>query len=546
MAVQQYVTNVETVVPENAFIYSQTDLKGKIVEANDVFAEISGYRVDDLIGQPHNMVRHPDMPQEAFADLWRSLKAGRPWQGIVKNRRSDGGFYWVVANVSPVRDNGRIVGYQSLRQKPTREQIGAAADAYRRIKSGSHALRIEEGQVVRTHAPWIQHVCHPSTQFVWACYAALLATACGFSLLFAGPGHPTLRFAAAITLALNALGALVIRLHTLPRLQSDLDGMATYLESILSTGDLTLPFKLDQRGRSGVVARKLALMMSWVLGTVQCIADAVNKVESATGKVLTGIREIDEAANSQNSASASVAAAATELGLTIREMSDHLKTTENAVAESGRRATEGTGLSQQASERIVSLASSIKAASAEVEALGASSAEVGQIAGVIREIADQTNLLALNASIEAARAGEAGRGFAVVANEVRNLADRTMKATANINSLLEKIKGDSDRAIAGMRSGAGQVDTSVALVHQSQDTLDGINTLMSDAVRMVSEISTASSQQTEAMNEIGGNISHVAAMTEQSVRVVHRTTDLMSFLENMIGRVRNAVAQYQA
>jgi aerotaxis receptor len=177
---------------------------------------------------------------------------------------------------------------------------------------------------------------------------------------------------------------------------------------------------------------------------------------------------------------------------------------------------------------------------------GASSAEVGQIAGVIREIADQTNLLALNASIEAARAGEAGRGFAVVAGEVRNLADRTMKATANIDILIEKIRGDSDRAIAGMRSGAAEVDHGVAMVRESQHTLDGINTLMTDAVRMVSEISASSSQQTEAMNEIGGNISHVAAMTEQSVSVVHRTNDLMIFLENMIGRVHNAVAQYHA
>lgn len=164
---------------------------------------------------------------------------------------------------------------------------------------------------------------------------------------------------------------------------------------------------------------------------------------------------------------------------------------------------------------------------------------------MIREIAYQTNLLTLNASIEAARAGEAGRGFAVVANEVRNLADRTMKATTNIDALLAKIKEDSDRSISGMRSGAGQVDRCVDLVHQSQNSLDGINTLMSDAVRMVSEISTASSQQTEAMNEIGGNISHVAAMTGQSVRVVHETTDLMNFLESMIGRVRNAVAQYK-
>ena len=546
MATQPYVTNVETVVPENTFIYSRTDLKGKIVEANRIFAEISGYTVDDLIGKSHNIVRHPDMPKQAFADLWKSLKAGRPWQGIVKNRRSDGGFYWVVANVSPVRENGRIVGYQSLRQKPTRAQIHAAEDAYRRIKAGSSALRVEEGRVLHSHAPWVQYFLHPSTQFAWACYAALLANACGFAFLVSGPAYPALRFLTWIALALNAIAALFVRAFTLPRLQQDLDGMANYLESVLSSGDLSVPFALDQRGRSGVVARQLALMMSWVYSTVQCIADAVLKAEQATGEVLLGIREIDAGAQSQNSSSSSVAAAATQLGLTIREMADHLKSTEDAVSASGQRAAEGANLSQQASQRIDSLAASIKSAAAEVEALGASSAEVGQIAGVIREIADQTNLLALNASIEAARAGEAGRGFAVVANEVRSLADRTMKATANIDALIAQIKADSDRAIAGMRAGASEVDHGVDLVRQSRHTLDGINSLMADAVRRVSEITASSSQQTEAMNEIGGNISHVAAMTEQNVRVVQKTTDLIASLERMVGRVRNAVTQYQA
>ena len=96
MARNVHVTDVETILPEKAFIYSQTDLKGIIVEANDTFAAISGYAVEEMIGKPHNLVRHPDMPKEAFADLWHSLKQGRPWQGIVKNRRKDGG-YWPIS-----------------------------------------------------------------------------------------------------------------------------------------------------------------------------------------------------------------------------------------------------------------------------------------------------------------------------------------------------------------------------------------------------------------------------------------------------------------
>ena len=130
------VTNIETSLPDNQFIYSRTDLKGVITEANEAFCNVSGYTREEMVGQPHNMVRHPDMPEAAFKDMWADLKTGRPWRGIVKNRRKDGGFYWVVANVSPVRENGQIVGYQSVRSRPSREEIEAATAAYEKRSTG--------------------------------------------------------------------------------------------------------------------------------------------------------------------------------------------------------------------------------------------------------------------------------------------------------------------------------------------------------------------------------------------------------------------------
>ena len=126
------ITDVETLLPEDQFIYSRTDLKGKITETNDAFCQISGFTREEMLGQPHNMVRHPEMPSAAFEDLWRDLKAGLPWRGILKNRRKDGGYYWVVANVSPVREHGQVVGYQSVRSRPSREEVDAA-EAFRRF-----------------------------------------------------------------------------------------------------------------------------------------------------------------------------------------------------------------------------------------------------------------------------------------------------------------------------------------------------------------------------------------------------------------------------
>jgi len=106
---------VETEVPEDELIISRTDLSGKITYANETFCDISGYHEEELIGKSHNIVRHPDMPSAAFADLWSTIQAGKQWVGIVKNMRKDKGFYWVEAIVSGVYKNGELVEYKSLR-----------------------------------------------------------------------------------------------------------------------------------------------------------------------------------------------------------------------------------------------------------------------------------------------------------------------------------------------------------------------------------------------------------------------------------------------
>ena len=117
------VTQKEYVLPDGTMIVSKTDLKGRIIYANRDFGEASGFSEAELMGQPHNLVRHPDMPEEAFEDLWRTLQQGRPWTGIVKNRRKNGDHYWVVANATPVREGDSITGYMSVRTVPAREQV---------------------------------------------------------------------------------------------------------------------------------------------------------------------------------------------------------------------------------------------------------------------------------------------------------------------------------------------------------------------------------------------------------------------------------------
>lgn len=131
---------IETDVPEDELIVSRTDFTGKITYVNETFAEISGYKPEELIGKPHNVIRHPDMPKSTFRDLWETLQRGQMWEGYVKNLRKDGGYYWVYAHVSTVIKNGKPVEYKSVREPVAREKKIEIQRLYDKLRTE------EEGQ----------------------------------------------------------------------------------------------------------------------------------------------------------------------------------------------------------------------------------------------------------------------------------------------------------------------------------------------------------------------------------------------------------------
>ena len=536
------VTDVETLLPEGEFIYSSTDLKGVIVEANEAFAKISNFSREEMIGQSHNMVRHPDMPPEAFADMWRDLKLGRPWRGIVKNRRQDGGFYWVVANVSPVRENGRVVGYQSVRVRPTRAEVDAAQNAYRRISAGDTSIKISNGRVVRYRAAWLDAFLSLRSQMTLAGLAALLPALAGLSAHLGGPTLPAvvaLPVAAAIVLY-----ALFFLWIYAPHTARDLNVVADWLEQVLSTGDLRHRLDLRRRDVIGSIARKADKFASSIQATIQGIADTAQQVAAATNDVQAGVKSSHDSAVKQSEATSSAAAAIEEVTVSIGEVAAHARSTMETATQTGEVSRQGTQITQNASRTIESLASTVRHSAEQVESLGQRSEEISRVTEVIKEIADQTNLLALNAAIEAARAGEQGRGFAVVADEVRKLAERTTRATKEIATMTQSIQSETQTAVDGMRSGAQQVADGVELVNATEESLRQINVEMAKTTDMVGEISNASDEQQAAMVEMAQNVERVAIMTEQNVAVVNQTGATVDYLNAVVVRMRKAVQQY--
>jgi aerotaxis receptor len=539
----QPVTDIETRLPEGQFIYSRTDLKGVITEANEAFAQISAYRREDMLGENHNIVRHPDMPPAAFADMWQDLRAGRPWRGVVKNRRKDGGYYWVVANASPIRENGQIVGYQSVRTTPSREEIQAAASAYQRIREGDTSIAVKHGRVVAARKSPLARFSDLGFQLplmgILGCLLSALAL-----LASLGPGPmltPLMQAASAIgiLLSLNFLFAFT------PRLKADLGGTHGALEKMLTSGDLRQRLPHRRHDLLGDMLGNIDRIISSFQSTVQGMADTAAQVHRVAHEVKDGVGNVRESARVQSDATSSAAAGIEQITVSIGEVAAHAGSTREAAAQASALSEQGAKLSAEACSTILALADTVKGSAVQVERLGQQSEEISRITGVIKGIADQTNLLALNAAIEAARAGDAGRGFSVVADEVRKLAESTAKATGEIAAMTQSVQQETGKAVDAMRHGAQQVESGVQLVQEAQNALQEINAQMSLTVDMVNDISHSSLEQERGMTVMAQSVERVAAMTEQNMAVVSQTTNTTDYLGELVERMNKAVDQYR-
>jgi aerotaxis receptor len=545
MKLNQPVTNVETLLPEGEFIYSRTDLQGRIVEANDAFARVSAYGPDEMIGQPHNLVRHPDMPPEGFEDMWRDLKAGLPWRGLVKNRRKDGGFYWVVANVSPVREGGQITGYQSVRGRPSREEIAAAEAIYKRIRQGNKSVRILHGQAVSARNL-------KSVFLSWMTNDRYQMGLIGLSMLITG----SLLVAHALSpmllppVSLHILGGIgvVLGLWFLfffrARLTGDLKKTNDYFTHILSSGDLRTRTSTQRDDTVGNIARKSDQMVAWIRSTLQGINDVALAVRNSAAEVAQSVVMLNRSAQTQSDATAAAATGIEQNTVSIGEVAVNAEQTKEAAGEAAKMSEKGSLLADQASATILQLAGTVKDSAAQVERLGEQSREISRITGVIRGIAEQTNLLALNAAIEAARAGEQGRGFAVVADEVRKLAERSAGAAEEVSKMIAAVQAETDKAVSGMRAGAEQVESGVKNVEDAKDALQEIHRQMQHMLTTVGDIFNSTSNQQAAMKEMAENVEQVARMTNQNLTQAFETSRTANNLHALTERMRKSVEQF--
>ena len=290
------VTNVEYELKEGSSIVSKTDLKGLITYVNPDFIEASGFTEKELIGQPHNLVRHPDMPVEAFDDLWRTLKAGKPWTGMVKNRRKDGGYYWVVANATPIFEGGSAVGYMSVRSKPTRAQVEAHEEVYRMFREGKQGnLRIVEGKAVKGGNKKLSSKVTVKNRIVWTIGALLLALMASVGVGVLGE-YPIVQ--AIILLAGGSLG-IVVGTQMLRAVMRPLE-IATNQLYRISQGQYHDKIDVecaDETGKLLYAMKSMQIRMGFEVSDAHRIADEVTRVKIGLDNVSTNVMIADKYRN---------------------------------------------------------------------------------------------------------------------------------------------------------------------------------------------------------------------------------------------------------
>ncbi|MCE1227895.1 MAG: methyl-accepting chemotaxis protein [Firmicutes bacterium] len=474
----QPVTQHEKHVQDGAFIVSTTDLKGHITYANEEFIRLSGFTREELIGQPHNLVRHPDMPSVAFADLWATVQKGKPWFGIVKNRSKDGGFYWVDANVTPVVEEGRVIGYVSIRSKPSRTQIRNTEllyAAFRAGKSPAEALR----------QPWIPLAEVPfNTQLTVSMSLTLVAfIALIVAHLTAFPST-TFLVGGAVTLAL-LLGGMAYHLRR--TLQAQIGGDVLFASEVvrrMAQGDMRTEIPLRPHDRTSLLATLLGMqsnlkgMVNRVRFDAGRISESAETFVESTHQVSTTSHELARNAEDQQVSVDHMATAMVKLSASIDEVSQQVRVSERQAEEAVQATREGDR--------------SGAAAMAAMEQVEEATTKVVGAVRMIQDIARQTNLLSLNAGIEAARAGALGKGFAVVADEIRKLAERSAQSASEIALLIQA----SDQAVAQGKH----------TVHEAVDALETIREHISQVTAIAQGIRGAAEEQLHASTEVSHQV----------------------------------------
>ncbi len=498
MKVNLPVTNTERdYVPEERLI-SETDLRGIITTANSSFCQVAGFTEEELVGKSHNLVRHPDMPPEAFADLWRTLKAGERWAGLVKNRCKNGDFYWVKAFVSPVVQDGKTMRYRSVRKKPTRDEIRAAEALYQRMRGGEQGLLDTLGAFEKQIGPGQRLGINRQLALVTG-WPLLLALGL---LAGAAVGIP-----AAALWGLMIVGALLaIGLAWLVRgwLTRPLDDLARVIGAF-EQGDLSARVEVNGRSQFAAIAR-----------TMNRALDGVEVAMSDMGQMLEGLARGELGRRIVSTLPGDLGRVKTA----ANRAADQIETTVDALNEQLATLAEGR---LDVTTQVTGSVAEGKFRSAQENAATAAA----QLAALLRELVASSRAMATGDLTHPIRTGAAGELAALCSHFNSALAAlaETIVTVRNYAGQLASATGEVSGAIEEIAAGAGT----------QMSTVEQVTSSVQASAQTISEIAastvTASAKSMETVSVIYAG----RAKMERMVEVVQSIVASSNHIEQING-----------
>ncbi len=520
MKINHPVTGVEREFSIDANILSTTDLKGAITYINPDFIDVSGFPEDELMHLNHNVVRHPDMPPAAFQNLWDTIKSGKPWMGIVKNRCKNGDHYWVDALVTPIERNGQVLEYQSVRYKPERAAVDRAEPLYKKLLDGKGAPRSLRGRIGLRNLLVLGNLLALTPALLFSLVPSLQ------TYVWAGGLLSAVLIVVTNSLLTRPLGEVMKRARGI---------FDNPLMSRIYTG------RDDEFGQILLAMRMRRSQLNAVIGR---LSDTTRILKETAGVTSEAAHQASEGVNTQRSEIEQVATAMTEMSATVQEVARNAALTAEQTAASQQESQQGQEVVEEVINAIHRLSDEISQSSTAIQELSSFSENIGNILAVIKGIAEQTNLLALNAAIEAARAGEQGRGFAVVADEVRTLASRTHDSTQEIEQMIENLQGGVKQVVGVMDRSQASSETCVEIAARAGETLRSLAQTINTISDMNTQVATASEEQSAVADDIQRSIVSISEVSDQTAIGANRSAEASEEILESILRLDGLVEQF--
>ncbi|HHF0484333.1 methyl-accepting chemotaxis protein [Vibrio sp. J2-3(2022)] len=507
--------------PSSYSLVSITDTSSYIKYASENFNEVAGFDDGELIGKPHNVVRHPDMPKQAFKDLWTHLKAGKHWMGMVKNRRKNGGYYWVDAFASPIKSNGEVVEYQSVRFKPERIHVQRAEKAYSKLRNNGKPLQM---YLPRTRL-WMR-----------SAFFLFISNLLGLLTLQMNQS-PAVAFGIAALLSVFSIYVLTRPVEKLARqARQDFNNPLMeyiYCGKINDLAEIELGMKMRKQFADALLGR---------VGV--SVKDSCEETRASANSAATNSQQVTENLSAQKVEIDSVATAVNEMQASSSEISNNAQATADATLEAQNTMTDSSSVIDNVNHSVLELVDELGEISKVVMRLNQQTEQIGTVVEVINDIAEQTNLLALNAAIEAARAGEQGRGFAVVADEVRTLAKRTQESTTEIKAAIEGIQKGSKSAVSALEKGNEMSTGTVTLLGTALESIQQLQSLVQDVVERNQQIAVAIEEQVYVTDEINENIQSLNLKYSESYDLMTETNQMNSKVQSCTNDLSEMIKKF--